>query len=175
MVTVRDVPADKFIERLARYLKENVPAVKPPPWAAFVKTGPHKERVPDNPDWWYYRAASILRKLYLASEPIGIETFRVIYGGLQRRGSAPSHFRRAGGSHIRKILQQLEQAGLVQKVVVRERERGPTKILGRTLTPQGRALLDKIAWEIFKELVREKPELLKYGPPSLAKMVQKQS
>ncbi len=161
MVTVRDVPADIFIERLARYLKEHVPSVKPPTWALFVKTGPHKERVPDNPDWWYYRAASILRKLYLAEGPIGIETFRVIYGGLQRRGVAPPHFRKCGGSHIRKILQQLEQAGLVAK----------TKE-GRVITPQGRALLDRIAWEIFQELVKQRPELAKYGPPSIRKLVE---
>ncbi len=160
MVTVRDVPADLLIERLAKYLKEHK-IVNPPHWAMFVKTGSHKERVPDNPDWWYYRAASILRKLYLAEGPIGIETFRVIYGGLKRRGSAPPHFRKAGGCHIRKILQQLEAAGLVQKTPK-----------GRVLTPQGRALLDRIAWEIFKELVKVRPELAKYGPPSLIKMLQ---
>lgn len=164
MVTVRDVPADKLIERLADHLKRHVPAVKPPPWALFTKTGPHKERVPDNPDWWYYRAASILRKLYLAKEPIGIETFRVIYGGLKRRGSAPPHFRRCGGSHIRKILQQLEKAGLVAKTPK-----------GRVITPQGRALLDRLAWEVFQELVRKMPELSKYGPPSLHQSIARSS
>ena len=152
MVTVKEVPADVFIEALARYLKENIPQVKPPEWVLFVKTGPHKERVPDNPDWWYYRAASILRKLYVSSEPIGLETFRTIYGGLQRRGSAPPHFRKAGGSHIRKILQQLERAGLVVKVGNK----------GRTLSPRGRSLLDKLANEVFKDVVKVIPELKKY-------------
>ncbi|MCD6428023.1 MAG: 30S ribosomal protein S19e [Desulfurococcales archaeon] len=153
MVTVKEVPADVFIEALARYLKENVPQVKPPEWALFVKTGPHKERIPDNPDWWYYRAASILRKLYISSEPIGLETFRTIYGGLQRRGSAPPHFRKASGSHIRKILQQLERAGLVVKIGNK----------GRTLSPRGRSLLDKLANEVFKDVVKVIPELKKYG------------
>ena len=152
MVTVKEVPADVFIEALARYLKENIPQVKPPEWVLFVKTGPHKERVPDNPDWWYYRAASILRKLYISSEPIGLETFRTIYGGLQRRGSAPPHFRKVGGSHIRKILQQLERAGLVIKVGNK----------GRTLSPRGRSLLDKLANEVFKDVVKVIPELKKY-------------
>ncbi|RLG85267.1 MAG: 30S ribosomal protein S19e, partial [Thermoprotei archaeon] len=81
---------------------------------------------------------------------------------LKRRGSAPPHFRRAGGSHIRKILQQLEKAGLVKKVPG-----------GRTLTPQGRALLDRVAWEVFQELVKERLELLKYGPPSLARALKR--
>ncbi|MCD6084946.1 MAG: 30S ribosomal protein S19e [Desulfurococcales archaeon] len=153
MVTVKEVPPDTFIEVLAKYLKENVPQVKPPEWALFAKTGSHKERIPDSPDWWYYRAASILRKLYVSPEPIGLGTFRTIYGGLQNRGSAPPHFRKAGGSHIRKILQQLERAGLVTKAGNR----------GRTLSPRGRSLLDKLANEVFKEVVKVIPELEKYG------------
>ncbi len=153
MVTVKEVPADMFIKALATYLKNNVPEVRPPPWAKFVKTGPHKEKPPEDPDWWYYRAASILRKLYISGEPIGIETFRVIYGGLQRRGVAPPHFRKAGGSHIRKILQQLEKANLVTKEGNK----------GRVLTPKGRSLLDRIAYEVFKEAVKHIPELKKYG------------
>ncbi len=152
MVTVKEVPADMFIKALANYLKENVPEVRPPPWAMFVKTGPNREKPPEDMDWWYYRAASILRKLYISGEPIGIETFRVIYGGLQRRGVAPPHFRRAGGSHIRKILQQLERAGLVTKEGNK----------GRVLTPRGRSLLDKIAYEVFEEAVKHIPELKKY-------------
>ena len=153
MVTVKEVPADMFIKALANYLKENVPEVKPPPWAMFVKTGSNREKPPEDPDWWYYRAASILRKLYISGEPIGIETFRVIYGGLQRRGVAPPHFRRAGGSHIRKILQQLERAGLVTKEGNK----------GRVLTPRGRSLLDRLAYEVFQEAVKHIPELKKYS------------
>jgi len=157
MVTVKEVPADKFIECLANYLKNNVPQIRIPKWALFVKTGSHKERLPDNPDWWFYRAASILRKLYISGEPIGIETFRTIYGGLKREGVRPPHFRKASGSIIRKILQQLEEAGLVMKV--------PKK--GRTLTPKGRSLLDAVAFEVFKDLVKEMPEMAKYGPKSI--------
>ncbi len=156
MVTALEVPADKLIERLAMYLKTRISEVKPPPWAYMVKTGAHKERVPQDPDWWYYRAASILRKLYKSNEPIGIETFRTIYGGRKNYGVAPEHFVKASGSVIRKILQQLEKANLVRKV--------PRK--GRVLTPAGRALLDRLAFEILKEMARENPELAKYLPPS---------
>ena len=153
MITPREVPADRFVQRLAQYLKEKFPDIKPPEWALYAKTGPHKDRPPEDADWWYYRAASILRKLYLSSEPIGIETFRTIYGGRQRRGVAPPHFRKAGGSHIRKILQQLEKAGLVRKV------RGK----GRVLTPAGRSLLDHIAYFVFQEIAEEMKEMKKYG------------
>jgi small subunit ribosomal protein S19e len=153
MVTVKEVPADVFIEKLAKYLRDKFPQVTPPDWSLFAKTGPHKERIPDDPDWWYYRAASILRKLYISGEPIGIETFRVIYGGLQDRGSAPDHFKKAGGSHIRKILQQLEKAGLVTKASNK----------GRILTPKGRSVLDKVAYKVYEEIVKVIPELRKYG------------
>ncbi|NPA97922.1 MAG: 30S ribosomal protein S19e [Crenarchaeota archaeon] len=161
MVTALEVPADRLIERLAVYLKNNVPQVKPPEWAYFVKTGAHKEKPPSDPDWWYYRAASILRKLYKSSEPIGIETFRTIYGGRKNYGSAPEHFVKGSGSIVRKILQQLEQARLVRKV------RGK----GRILTPQGRALLDRVAFEIMIELVKEQPELAKYLPVNIRNKV----
>jgi small subunit ribosomal protein S19e len=150
VVTALEVPADRLIERLARVLKEQYSAhVKPPAWAFYVKTGVHKEKPPSDPNWWYTRAASILRKLYKSGEPIGVGTFRIIYGGRQNRGSAPEHFRKGSGSIARKILQQLEKAGLVKQE--------PGK--GRVLTPQGRSLLDRVAKEIFEELVKENPDL----------------
>ena len=152
MVTALDVPADRLIKRLAEKLKE-YEQIKPPLWAYFAKTGVHKERPPEDPDWWYVRAASMLRKLYKSSEPIGIETFRVIYGGRMNRGVAPEHFAKGSGSVVRKILQQLEAAGLVKKI--------PGK--GRVLTPQGRSLLDKTAKEIMEELLKEYPELERYA------------
>ncbi|MEM2221437.1 MAG: 30S ribosomal protein S19e [Ignisphaera sp.] len=160
MVTVRDVPANIFIEKLAIYLKTSVAPVKPPSWASFTKTGPHKERVPDNPEWWYYRAAAILRKIYLAENPVGLETLRTVFGGLKRRGSAPPHYRKCGGSHIRRILHQLEAAELIEKTP-----------MGRRITPKGRAILDGLALEIFKELVKNNPQLLKYASPSIAREV----
>lgn len=148
MVTALEVPADLLIKRVAEKLKK-YEQIKPPAWAYFVKTGVHKEKPPEDPDWWYVRAASMLRKMYKSGEPIGIETFRTIYGGRQNRGSAPEHFRKGSGSIVRKILQQLETAGLVVKV--------PGK--GRTLSPAGRSLLDKTAKEILQELVKERKDL----------------
>lgn len=152
MVDVREVPADIFIKYLANYLKSNVPAVKPPSWALYVKTGSFKTGVPENPDWWYFRAASLLRKLYISGTPVGVGTLRVVYGGLKRRGSAPPHFRKASGSHIRHILQQLEAAGYVAKI------RGG----GRVLTPKAISLLTRIAYDVLQESVKLIPDLAKY-------------
>lgn len=151
MVDVKYIPPQRFVEELARYLKESFEEIRPPEWAFYAKTGSHVERAPDDPDWWYRRCASLLRKLYLHG-PVGVERLRTAYGGRKDMGTVREHFRKAGGSAVRKALQQLETAGLVAKVDKR----------GRALTPQGRALLDKLADRIFREMVRENPELRKY-------------
>ena len=150
MTTVWDVPADLLIKRVAEKLKK-MPEIKPPPWAVFVKTGVHKERPPEDEDWWYVRCAAILRKIYTKG-PLGIERLRKMYGGRKNMGTMPEHFRKGSGSVIRKALQQLEAAGLLKKVEGR----------GREITPKGRSLLDRTAHEIKKELEKVIPELKKY-------------
>ncbi len=151
MPTVYDVPSTILIERLAKYLKEYVTEVEPPAWALFVKTGVHKERPPENPEWWYTRCASLLRKIYLKG-PIGVEHLRAEYGGRKDFGVRPEHACKGSGAIIRKALQQLEAAGLVETV----------KGKGRVVTNKGRSLLDKLATEIKKELEKEISELRKY-------------
>lgn len=154
MVGVRDVPADLFISRLAEKLREDLGGfVSPPQWALYAKTGVSRERPPERIDWWYVRAASILRRLYMSSEPVGVGGLRTLYGGRKRRGSAPPRFRKGSGSVVRKMLQQLERTGLV----ARTRR-------GRVLTPKGRSYLDSVALEAYAEAVNKFPELRKYGP-----------
>ena len=152
MPTPYDVPAWPLIRKLADYIKENINEVSPPPWAYFVKTGSHNERPPEQEDFWYIRSASLLRKLYLHGV-IGIERLRSEYGGRTRHKMRPEHFRKAGGSIIRKILQQLEKAGLVATIKGR----------GRVLTKRGKELLENISAEVKKELEETIPELKKYG------------
>lgn len=151
MPTPHDVPASVLIKRLAKYLKDNVDEVLPPSWAPLVKTGSHAERPPQNADWWYTRCASLLRKIYLKG-PIGIEHLRAEYGGRKDRGAKPEHTRKGGGAIVRKALQQLESAGLVETV----------KGEGRTISKEGRRLLDRLSTEIKKRLEKEIPELKKY-------------
>ncbi len=150
MPTAYDVPAEALIKELKEYLKANVPEVKPPRWSLFVKTGTFAERVPSQLDWWYTRAASILRQVYIRG-PISVKTLRILYGGRKHRGSMPEHHRPGSGSIVRKILQQLEQAGLVTKTNK-----------GRIITPKGQSIVDALATKILKNLVKENPELVKY-------------
>jgi small subunit ribosomal protein S19e len=146
-----DVPASKFIDKLAKYLKENVDEVQPPAWATVAKTGSHVEKQPQNQYWWYTRSASILRKVYVHG-PIGLEKLRADYGGRKGFTVRPNHASKAGGSNVRKSLQQLEAAGLVEKASIK----------GRIMSPKGRKLLKDVAEDLQKDLVKTAPELRKY-------------
>jgi small subunit ribosomal protein S19e len=151
LTTPHDVPASLFIERVAKYLKENVEQVQPPAWAAVAKTGSHTEKQPQAPAWWYTRSASVLRKVYVHG-PIGLEKLRSDYGGRKGFRVSPNHASKAGGSNIRKILQQLESAGFIQI----------TRPQGRIMAPKGRKILQEISQDLQKEVVKTIPELKKY-------------
>lgn len=147
MITPYDIPASKLIEKLAKYLKENVDEVTPPPWANIVKTGAHVQKQPQNPDWWYIRCASLLRKIYVHG-PIGTERLKAEYGGRKDPGVTPEHVAKAGGTIIRKALQQLEASSLIES----------SKPRGRRVTREGRKLLQELAEELKKESVKELSE-----------------
>lgn len=145
MTHIKLINPNELINKAAEELKKQN-LVQPLEWSKFVKTGQHKERLPDNKDWWFYRAAAILQSISRLG-PIGTQKLRTKYGGRKRRGHKPGRFHRASGSIIRKILQQLETAELIKQT-----EKGAHK--GRVLTPKGISFLDKIAVGISK--TREK-------------------
>jgi small subunit ribosomal protein S19e len=149
--TAYDVPSDLLISKLVEHLRR-VQQITPPQWAAFVKTGSHAERPPQERDWWYLRCASLLRKIYLHG-PLGLNDLESDYGGRTSVGYATARHRNAGGSAIRKPLQQLEAAGLVAK-------KGTS---GRVLTSKGTSLLDRLSAEILKELAKTQPALARYS------------
>jgi len=137
-----DVNQQLLVKRTAEELKK-IKAIEPPVWSSFVKTGMSRERQPMQTDWWHIRAASILKRIF-KDGPIGTEKLRVKYGSRKNMGMAPEHFFPAGGNHIRKILQQLEKAGLAKQTV-----KGVHK--GRVVTPQGMKLIESVANSIMKE------------------------
>ncbi|MBI4214839.1 30S ribosomal protein S19e [archaeon] len=142
MATIQDVPSQELVKAVAAKLHD-VSSVQPPVWAPFVKTGSHALRKPDYAGWWFVRAASMLRQVYIHGE-VGVSRLRTRYGGRKRKGVKPEHHARSGGKAIRLIFQQLEKAGFVKKV----------DKVGRTLTPQGQSLLDKTALEVGVKLGR---------------------
>jgi len=150
MVNAHDVPSAKLIPALAEQMK-GVAGVEEPDWAKWVKTGSHAERPPTDSTWWFTRAASLMRKLYLHG-PVGLGDLKRAYGGSKALKYFPKHHRDAGGSNIRKILKQLEQAELVSKTPK-----------GRILTSKGRAMLDKAAKEVFASASAENKALARYA------------
>ena len=149
MTTVYDLPADILIRKTAEELRA-MESVDAPDWAAFAKTGVHKQAPPYDEDWWYTRAAAVLRRIYVDG-PIGVERLRSFYGGKQNRGSNPDKFRKGSGSVIRKVVQQLEGEGLV--------ENGEKR---RYITAKGKSCLDGVAHDLKADVVEQTPALAKY-------------
>lgn len=171
---IYDVEPNELIEKTAEELKK-IEDIKPPLWALFVKTGRNRERPPINQDWWYIRAAAILRSVYKLG-PVGVEKLRVKYGGKKGRGHRTEHFYKSSGNILRKILQQLEKSGFVKKA-----EKGVHK--GRIIAPKGISLLEKVASLILKSrpIVKEVEQKIeikeesKKEPESPVKIKEKKS
>lgn len=132
----------KFIPALAKALK-GIDAFKVPEWALYVKSGSSRERPPVDENFWHIRAASILRQLYIKGV-VGVGKLRTRYGSRKDRGGKPDKFKKSGGKIIRVILQQAEEAGLVEKISRLQH--------GRRLTKAGRDLLDSIEVDSIKGL-----------------------
>lgn len=134
-IKVLDIEGGKFVNALAEKLK-TISEFKMPEWAKYVKTSAGNERPPERPDWWYYRAASILRQVYLKGT-IGVEKLRKKYKRKKTNKAYPATIFKGSSKVIRTILQQAEKAGFVQ---ITEK---PKK--GRQLTKKGIVFLEEIA------------------------------
>lgn len=146
MGTMYDVNPNDLIEKVAKELEKEL---KAPEWTPFVKTGVHKQRPPTRDDWWYVRAAAVLRTIERMG-PIGTSKLRTKYGGKADRGHKTEHTFKGSGSVIRKILQELDRAGLTKQAEV-----GVHK--GRVISPKGLSLLSKVAAELPAHVRKETP------------------
>ncbi|MBR9676531.1 30S ribosomal protein S19e [Candidatus Woesearchaeota archaeon] len=140
MPTMHDVPINDLIIKLAAELKQ-YNEINPPEWANYAKTGAHKERPPTQADWWHIRSAAILRSIAVLG-PVGVSKLRQKYGGRKNRGTQPETTVKGSGNIIRKILQQLQEAKLVDY-------KDKTKRKGRMISPKGQSLIDKTAQQIY--------------------------
>ena len=133
--TVRDVKAADFIAAYAAHLKKSG-TIAPPEWTTMIKTATHRELGPSDSDWYFTRAASIARRVYL--RPTGVGQLQRVYGGKARRGTRTNKFQKMGTGHvIRNILQQFESKGLVEKIGS-----------GRKISKAGQKDLDLIALQV---------------------------
>lgn len=139
---VEEVCPTKFIDALSKKLKEEE-KIPVPAEAEYIKTGHGKEQSPENPNWYFVRTASILRKLYIeelknpgrCKHGLGSIWFSRAYTTLKNNGHKPSHTVTGSKSLVRRILQSLEAANLVSQV-----PKG-----GRKLTATGHQYLQEVA------------------------------
>jgi len=136
-VTVRDIKAEAFIAAYSEHLK-NSDKFELPVWADTVKTGVFKEMCPSDEDWYYIRAASVARKIYL-SPGTGVGRLQKWYGGCYRRGSRTEHYRKASSGIIRSVLTQLEEMKVIEPSPAGK---------GRQMTKVGQQDLDRIAGSV---------------------------
>lgn len=134
-MSIYDVNTNELLEKAAKELQK-IDTMKMPEWASYVKTGVGKERPPERGDWWYTRAASVLRKIYM-NGPIGVSKLRARYSAKRNRGHKPEKVLKGSGKIIRTILQQLEKSGFIKF-----EEKGVHK--GRVIAPKGKSFLDKL-------------------------------
>ncbi|KAL2337225.1 hypothetical protein Fmac_011671 [Flemingia macrophylla] len=134
--TVKDVSPHEFVKAYSAHLKRSG-KMELPEWTDIVKTARFKELAPYDPDWYYVRAASMARKIYLRGG-LGVGAFQRIYGGSKRNGSRPPHFCKSSGAIARHILQQLQTMNIIEVDA-----KG-----GRKITSSGRRDLDQVAGRI---------------------------
>ncbi|KAF1388190.1 hypothetical protein PFLUV_G00087630 [Perca fluviatilis] len=135
-VTVKDVNQQEFVRALSAFLKKSG-KLKVPDWVDLVKLGKHKELAPSDENWFYIRAASTVRHLYLRGGA-GVGSMTKIYGSRQRNGVCPAHYSVGSKNVARKVLQALELLKMIEK--------DPNG--GRRLTAQGTRDLDRIAGQV---------------------------
>ena len=163
MTTVYDIPAEIFNPALAAAMADQK-EVTMPDWAQYVKTAVDRERPPTQDDWWYHRTAAILRKV-ARNGPVGVTHLAQAFGGKKDNGVMPNTPGVASRHIIRTALQQLEDAGLVEKVPTKEVEGEDGKVqlyAGRQITAAGQKLVDNVAHSVREEAEAAYPGLSKY-------------
>jgi small subunit ribosomal protein S19e len=147
MVNFKDIPPELLIKELSNKLSKEI---QEPKWVKEVKTGLHKERGPNEANWYSIRAAALLRKVAINS-PIGIERLASEYGGKVDRGSKAHHAGKGSRKVLRAALQDLEKMGYILK-----------NKNGRSISSAGTKMLNAAAKAVSSELKERIPAMEKY-------------
>lgn len=139
-IQYRDVPAQDFINAYASFLQRQG-KLELPGYVDIVKTSAGNEMPPqDSEGWFYKRAASVARHIYLRKQ-VGVGKLNKLYGGAKNRGNRPHAHVDASGSVNRRVLQALEKIGVVEISA-----KG-----GRKISKNGQRDLDRIAAQTLEE------------------------
>jgi small subunit ribosomal protein S19e len=134
--TLRDVSANKWVRTMAAHLKQSGKLFVPN-CTELTKNSHGNERAPQNPDWYYYRAAAVLRRIYLRPGT-GYGGLGKAFAVLKNNGSRPEKTIKAARGMLHWVCRSLEGLKLVQK----------GKQSGRVLTRDGRRKCDAIAFNV---------------------------
>lgn len=107
VTSLRDVSAAEFIKAYSAHLKKGG-RLTLPDWVDYVKTAPGRELPPLDPDWYYVRAASLARKIYL-NHGLGVGALANWYGKTTAKRNTPQKHHKASRKVIRHILNQVRQ------------------------------------------------------------------
>ena len=135
--TIRDVRAVRWIKVMAKHLKAEGKLFVPN-CAEYIKTSHGRERAPANPDWYYIRAAAVLRRIYLRPG-VGLGGLAKVFANKKNRGSQPEITCPAARGPLHWVCKSLEGLKLVAK----------GKESGRVLTQTGRKRCDTIASNVI--------------------------
>ena len=103
----------------------------------YCKTGVSRQYAPENPDWYYIRAAAVLRRLYSQGTQ-GMTDLRRMFGSAADGSCIPNHFKLSSGSIMMTIAHQLQAQGFVE-IAAGE---------GRKITEKGKKVLDQFASQL---------------------------
>ena len=134
--TVKDVPANKWVRAMASHLKQSGKLFVPN-CTEYIKQSSANDRGPQNPDWYYYRCAAVLRRIY-QRPGVGYGGLSKPFGMKKNNGSRPEHFVRASKGPLHWVCKSLEGMKLIQK----------GKVSGRVITREGRRKADAIAFNV---------------------------
>ena len=135
--TIKDVKTFRWIKVMANHLKQEGKLFVPN-CAEFIKTSHGRERAPQNPDWYYMRAAAVLRRIYIRPG-VGLGGLAKKFANKKNRGSQPEITTKAAKGPLHWACKSLEGLKLV----------GKGKESGRVLTSAGRKRCDTIASNVI--------------------------
>merc|ERR1711904_24615 len=157
-VTLKDVPANDFIAAYADFLKRTN-KIELPKWVDLVKTGHYHELTPYDEDWFYTRAAAIMRKIYVKPN-VGVGRLANKFGAKERNGSVRKHHAKDSKAVIRACLKALEKAKLMTRYTDPKRtdfaedsmpDLEPIKAR-RVVSDNGKKTINNIAKEVYERL-----------------------
>merc|ERR1739845_292572 len=157
-VTLKDVPAGDFIAAYADFLKKSN-KIELPSWVDLVKTGHYHELAPYSDDWFYTRAAAIMRKLYV-KPTVGVGRLANKFGGKERNGSARKHHAKDSKAVIRACMKALEKAKLLIRYndpkrndfAEDTRPDSDVKLNRRVVSDEGKKTINDVAKDVYDRI-----------------------